>query len=331
MRNCFNPSPEVLSGDTAVIYFHRALRVLEKEGHNPRVTMEIFTRKEALLCGIEEVHAILKTCLTRDDELLMRREGQRFKPGLPIIRITAPYQRICLYETAILGILASETGWASAARDCCAVAGETPVVAFGARHIHPDISARMEYAACVGGCAGGSTMRGAALTNKEPSGTMPHSLILCIGDTLDAARAFSDHIDKEVNRVVLVDTFKDEVDESLRVAEGLGKQLWGVRLDTPSERGGVTPALVRELRAKLDLAGHNWLKIVVSGGLNPTRIMEMESGGCVDMYCVGSYISGATPIDFTADIKEVNGRPVAKRGRIPGITNPHSMRKVDLE
>ena len=35
---------------------------------------------------------------------------------------------------------------------------------------------------------------------------------------------------------------------------------------------------------------------------------------------MGSYISGATPIDFTGDIKEIDGRPIAKRGRIPGVT-----------
>ncbi len=35
-----------------------------------------------------------------------------------------------------------------------------------------------------------------------------------------------------------------------------GDRLWGVRLDTPSERGRVTPELVKEVRARLDLAGH---------------------------------------------------------------------------
>ena len=46
-------------------------------------------------------------------------------------------------------------------------------------------------------------------------------------------------------RIVLVDTFKDETEESLRLAEAMGERLQGVRLDTPGERGGVTPDLVR--------------------------------------------------------------------------------------
>jgi nicotinate phosphoribosyltransferase len=34
-------------------------------------------------------------------------------------------------------------------------------------------------------------------------------------------------------------------------------------------------------------------------------------------------ISAAEPIGFTGDIKEVAGKPLTKRGRIPGITeNP---------
>src|SRR3989304_1967747 len=47
------------------------------------------------------------------------------------------------------------------------------------------------------------------------------------------------------------------------------------------------------------------------------------------MFAVGSYISGAAPIDFTADIKEIAGRPVSKRGRLPGI-NPND-RLMEVE
>jgi len=42
---------------------------------------------------------------------------------------------------------------------------------------------------------------------------------------------------------------------------------------------------------------------------------DISSGG-------GSYISGAKLIDFTADLHEIEGKPIAKRGRIPSITPP---------
>jgi len=126
----------------------------------------------------------------------------------------------------------------------------------------------------------------------------------------------------EEPRTILVDTYKDEVEESLRLAESLGQVLAGVRLDTPGERGGVTPELVRELRARLDQAGYNHVTIFVSGGLNPERVAALAEAGA-DAFGVGSYISSAPPIDMTMDLKEVNGQPRAKRGRVPGRTpNP---------
>jgi nicotinate phosphoribosyltransferase len=90
-----------------------------------------------------------------------------------------------------------------------------------------------------------------------------------------------------------------------------------VRLDTPDERGGVTVALVEEVRERLRQAGFGGVQIVVSGGLNPERIALLRDK--VDIFGVGSYISGHPPIDMTMDIKEVAGQRVAKRGRIPGI------------
>jgi nicotinate phosphoribosyltransferase len=50
----------------------------------------------------------------------------------------------------------------------------------------------------------------------------------------------------------------------------------------------------------------------------------------VDSYAVGSHISGATPIDFTGDIKEIDDGPIAKRGRIPGRTESPRLKPLDL-
>ena len=113
--------------------------------------------------------------------------------------------------------------------------------------------------------------------------------------------------------------------------QALGDRLYGIRLDTPAERGRVTADLVHEVRARLDQEGYHHVKITVSGGLDPDRIRYFkEAGAPVDSYAVGSYISGATPIDFTGDIKEVDGRPIAKRGRIPGVTESPRLKRVDL-
>jgi nicotinate phosphoribosyltransferase len=153
-------------------------------------------------------------------------------------------------------------------------------------------------------------------------------MILVMGDTVKATLAFDKHMPPGVPRISLVDTFKDEVEESIRVAEALGDRLQSVRLDTPEERGRVTADLVHEVRAKLDLAGFKKVGIFVSGGVNPERITYfLENEAPIDGLGVGSYISGARPIDFKADLKVVAGKSLAKRGRLPGLTpNPHLKR-----
>ena len=208
-------------------------------------------------------------------------------------------------------------------------AGDIPVMSFGARHVHPSVAGIMDYSSIIGGCQGCSSIIGARLAGLEPSGTIPHALILVMGDTVMATLAFDKHMPSNVSRVSLVDTFKDEVEESLRVAQALDKRLDSVRLDTPIERGGVTTDLVREVRAKLDLVGFNKVKIFISGGLNTERIKQfVDEKIPVDGFGVGSYITSASPIDFTADIHEVEGKPIAKRGRIPGKTPIPRLKKI---
>jgi nicotinate phosphoribosyltransferase len=329
------PSHEILSGDSADVYFARAATILEREGLDPLVAMEVFARREAILCGIEEAKNLLAHVLAEADldevKVEALDDGDHVAPKEVVLRIRARYREFGLYETAILGMLAQSTGWATAARECVEAAAPQPVISFGARHVHPDVTDVLDYAAIVGGCVGASTPAGARLAGLAPTGTMPHSLVLIFGDTVKAAEAFDRDLDTDVPRLVLIDTFKDEAEEALRVANALGDRLYGVRLDTPAERGRVTADLVHEVRARLDQAGFTHVKIVVSGGLSPDRIRYFqESVAPVDSFAVGSYISGAAPIDFTGDIKEIDGRPIAKRGRIPGLTPSPRLRLVDL-
>ena len=329
------PRPEILSGDSADVYFARAATVLEREGLDPVVTMEVFARQSAVVCGVDEaknlIGHVLAECDPDETGVEALDDGDHIEPKEVVLRIRARYRRFGLYETAILGMLAQSTGWATAARECVDAAAPQPVISFGARHVHPDVTGVLDYAAIVGGCVGASTPAGARLAGLSPTGTMPHSLVLIFGDTVAAAEAFDRDLDEDVPRIVLVDTFKDEAEEALRVARSLGDRLYGIRLDTPAERGRVTADLVHEVRARLDQASFGHVRIVVSGGLNPDRIRYFkEAEAPVDSFAVGSYISGATPIDFTGDIKEIDGRPIAKRGRIPGITPSNRLRTVDL-
>lgn len=327
------PSFEILSGATADVYFARANSILDREGMDPVVTMEVYCREDAVLCGMGEATNLIGHVLAGEPGAVVEalEDGDTIAPKEVVLRIHARYRAFALYETAMLGMLAQSTGWATAARRCVEAAAPQPVISFGARHVHPDITDVLDYASIVGGCVGASTPAGAMLAGLNPTGTMPHSLVLIFGDTVRAAEAFDRDMPPEVPRIVLVDTFKDEAEEALRVAHALGDRLYGIRLDTPSERGRVTADLVTEVRARLDLEGYGHVTIVVSGGLTPERIRYFrDSAARVDSFAVGSYISGATPIDFTGDIKEIDGRPIAKRGRIPGRTDSPRLRTLDL-
>jgi nicotinate phosphoribosyltransferase len=182
----------------------------------------------------------------------------------------------------------------------------------------------------VAGAIGVSTDAQASWWGGIGVGTVPHGLIAAYGgDTVEAARAFADRYSEEMNVTVLVDFDNDSVRTAIEVAEALGDKLWGVRIDT-SERlvdrslwqdmgyfkpTGVNEVLVRRVRAALDEAGHERVKIVVSGGFTAPRIGEFERLGVpVDAYGIGSSLLRGSN-DFTADVVRVDGRDCAKVGR----------------
>lgn len=318
---------EILQGATTDIYFVRTYELLHHMGLGATpVVAEIFPRRGGVLAGVEEVKSLLAG--REGIRMWSLDEGEEFEAKEVVMRIEGPYDKFGLFETALLGFLASSSGWATAARECKRAAGDTPVYCFGARHVHPAVAPVMERAAIIGGFDGASCILGAKLAGREPSGTVPHAVILIMGDTVEVAKVYDKVMPPDAPRVVLVDTFHDEAEEALRVAEALGDHLHGVRLDTPGERGGVTPELVREVRARLDQKGFHYVKIFVSGGITPERIVELKAAGAA-AFGVGSYITAAPPIDMTMDLKVVSGVPVAKRGRIPGITaNPRLKQQI---
>ncbi|QZY56581.1 nicotinate phosphoribosyltransferase [Crassaminicella profunda] len=316
---------EILSGLTTDVYFLRTLDILKYMNLDREiVTAEIFARKPGVFVGIEEVKNMLKD---KDVEVWAVEEGETFEAKDTLVRIKGPYKEFGVLETAMLGSLASASGWATAANRVKEACEGKSFLCFGARHVHPAVAPVMERAALIGGANGASCVLAAKLMNIEASGTIPHAAMLIAGDTLKVSKVYNEVTPESHKRIVLVDTFKDEVEESLRIAEELGDKLFGIRLDTPSERGGVTPHLVRELRSKLDINGYNHVKIVVSGGLTPEKIRILSEAGA-DSFGVGSYISGAPAIDMTMDIKEVAGKPVAKRGRIPGLVENSKLKKI---
>ena len=242
---------EIKAGQVTDVYFARTLEILRRRGVAKRVTAEVVLKSFpsgwawGVLAGIDEVATLL-----RDLPVRVRAfpEGAVFGAMQPVLTVEGRYVDFAQYETALLGLLCQASGVATKAARCKKAAGEHPVVSFGARRMHPALAPMIERNAYLGGCDGVAVVKSAELLQLEPSGTMPHSLILMLGDTVVAAQAFDEIIDPTVRRVVLIDTFGDEKVEAVRVADALRDRLYAVRLDTPASRRGDLVGILREVR-----------------------------------------------------------------------------------
>jgi nicotinate phosphoribosyltransferase len=310
---------EIKEGKITDVYFQRTLQILEKKNINPWVRAEFVAKSLpaewswAVLAGLDEIIHLLKDLPVKVRGM---REGTVFYPNQPVLEIEGYYQDFCIYETAILGLMCQATGIATKAARYKKLAGERLVMSFGARRMHPAIAPTIERSAFIGGCDGVSVVKGGEIIGEDPLGTIPHTLVLCTGSTVDSVQAFDEVIDPDVNRVALIDTFNDEKFECLNVAEVLGEKLYAVRFDTPSSRRGDFLHILRESRWELDLKGFEQVKFFVSGGIKEEEVPHLNP--LVDAYGIGTSISNAPVVDFSMDLVEIDGKPLAKRGKCSG-------------
>lgn len=310
---------EIRAGLTTDVYFLRVVEILNATGADRPVRAELIAKSFpsnaswAVLAGLDEVAALLEG---RHVDVRAMPEGTVFHPYEPVMEISGSYLEFCVFETAILGLLCQASGVASKAARIRRAAGSKTVVSFGARRVHPSVAPVVERAAYIGGCDGVSVVKSAELLGQDPTGTTPHALILLMGDTVDAMLAYDRVLPAGIPRIALIDTFNDEKFEAVRVAEALGERLWGVRLDTPSSRRGDFRRILEEVRWELDLRGYRHVKLIVSGGLDEDDVVRLRD--LVDAFGVGTSISAARTVDFSMDIVEIDGRPIAKRGKMSG-------------
>jgi len=354
------PVEKMRAGYYSDTYFNRAREILARDGHHPRVRMQVFQRGRSVLCGIDEALAIVRYCSGRYEadgvwrdawhELDVRalHDGDEIEPFETVLTIEGDYGTFAHLETCYLGVLSRRTRIATNAREIVGAANGKEVLFFPARFDHHQMQTGDGYAAYISGALGVSTDANAEWWGSRGMGTVPHALIAAYGgDTVLATQKFADHIDADVHVISLVDFDNDCVATSLAVARALGPRLWGVRLDTSgtlvdrslwSQMGtfpptGVVPQLVRNVRAALDAEGFDGVRIVASGGFDANKIRQFEDEGVpVDAYAVGSaFFEGTGRFDFTADIVAVErggswtechkaGRPERPNPRLSRVT-----------
>jgi nicotinate phosphoribosyltransferase len=330
------PVEKMRAGYYSDAYFNRAKEILERDGRNQRVLMQVFNKKDAVLCGIDEAIAILKLCSGRSAaggqwqegwsslDVRALHDGDRVGPYETVLTIDGDYSLFAHLETDYLGVLARRTRVATNTSAVVAAASGKNVLFFPARFDHHLVQTGDGYAAYISGALGVSTDAQAEWWGSRGFGTVPHGLIAAYGgDTVLAVEKFAQYAEPSVNVIALVDFDNDCVNTAKACAAALGRRLWGVRLDTSAtlvdkslfeqmgtfDPTGVNAQLVLNVRHGLDEAGFDWVKIIVSGGFNVEKIRAFEAAKIpVDAYAVGSVLLEGK-FDFTADIAlaEKNG------------------------
>ncbi|MEM0135164.1 MAG: nicotinate phosphoribosyltransferase [Thermoplasmatales archaeon] len=321
MRNIAS-SEEISNLRTTDVYFLRARDVLKRINFNPRVIMEITCSSRELkwitLSGLDDLTDLLAGTKT---DVFSLPEGTIFPPrdmnGIPIpaVKIEGKYLDFGMLETPILGSVSQASGIATKASFFKKRIGDLPLLSFGVRRMHPALAPLIDRNSYIGGCDRVSSIIGAERIGKKAEGTMPHSLLLLLGEER-GWKLYDEVIEKGASRIALVDTYSDEKESSLRAAETI-KGLNAVRLDTPSSRRGNFPDIVREVRWELDHKGKGDVGIIVSGGIKEEDIEDLKKAGASG-FGIGTAISSAAAVDFAMDIVNIEGRDKTKKGKFSG-------------
>jgi nicotinate phosphoribosyltransferase len=310
---------EIKRAEVADVYFHRTMEILRARGlEGIPVHAEVAYKTSDpdewfVVAGLDEVALLLEGT---DVEAFAVPEGTICRPNEPVLTLSGPYGAFAEHETAILGFLCQASGVATGAARCKLAAGERPVVSFGARRMHPAVTPMIERAAYLGGCDGVAVELAARRLGIPATGTLPHALVLILGSTIEAAKAFDEIMDPQIPRTILIDTFDDEKFGALKAARAIPDSIFAVRLDTPGNRRGDFRDLMQEVRWELDREGFRHVKIFASGGIDVEYILHLNP--VCEAYGVGGAIADAPMIDYSLDIVEVAGEDRSKRGKRGG-------------
>ena len=178
---------EIKAGEVTDVYFNRTVQILRARGNGARVKAEVYLKslpgdwQWGILAGIEEAAHLLEG-LPVDVTAMV--EGTVFGAYQPVLTVEGVYVDWAEYDTALLGLLCQASGIATKSARCKKAAGERQVISFGARRMHPGLAPMIERNAFVGGCDGVAVTKSAELIDADPMGTIPHALVLVIGDTV---------------------------------------------------------------------------------------------------------------------------------------------------
>ena len=195
------PVEKIKEGYYTDAYFMRSEEILNGDNYHPRVLMQVFARDHVVVCGTDEVIALIRQCAFHPEtiEIHSLRDGEEVDEWETVMTIEGDYADFAHLETIYLGILARQSRIATNVRRVVKAANGKPVLFFPARY---DIYQTQEsdgYAALVGGIHGFSTDANALAAGGKGLGTIPHALIASYkGDTVAATEAFDKYVDPSI-------------------------------------------------------------------------------------------------------------------------------------
>lgn len=306
-------------GDVTDVALLHTKTVMRDVGLNPDVVVDFKAHRPATICGVAHIIKLLEEVLPEKSASVWAvKDGARVDADALVMRIEAPYATFVSYQSTICGLLASMSGWASAAYDCTVAAGgKKNIIASCTYAAHPSIVAEVEYAATIGGCSNVSTPLAARIASCGTFSNIAVPLVLVVGSLEGALKEFESTIPQEVSRTARLGVMADEVADAL-AAIGSKVKVRRFLIGTHPSRGGLSAHIIKEVRAHLTQAGHTDVDIIVAGGLNPTKIAELVAQEApITAFVVGEYIASAPSIPTTAEIVQMDGKSTARRGIIP--------------
>lgn len=216
-------------------------------------------------------------------------EGTPIFQGEPILKVRGPIIQAQMIETMLLLTINHQSLIATKSSRIVNQAQGRPVMEFGARRAQgSDASVLGARAAYIGGVSSTSCTYAGEQFGIPLSGTMAHSFVQIYSDEFEAFKAYAETYPDST--VLLIDTYnvlESGIPNAIRVAkevlEPQGKRLKGVRIDS----GDIT-YLTQECRKRLDEAGLEDCKIVISNSLDEYIIREiLIQGAKIDSFGVG--------------------------------------------
>src|SRR5690625_1031065 len=224
----FKFDERVGEGWFSAVYFLKTRKIVEEKLPNNVVTMQFFQKEHAVLCGTDEVIALIHTFAENPEQLEIHslKDGDKIEPFETVLTITGPYQSFGFLEGIIDGILGRRTSVATNVYNVVKAARSSgkqkPVIFMGDRDDHFTQQAGDGYAAFIGGSTAQATHAMNEWWGKKGMGTMPHAMIQMFrGDVVAASEAYHE-IFPEDDLMALVDYNNDVITDSLKVDSAVG-------------------------------------------------------------------------------------------------------------